>query len=128
MYRSNGSDLAKTVFQTALISYQESVNSARLYNQDTAFDLQVQHAEKSSRYFFRPLDGSLHRVSIEKVKLAEGSLSRIPAGIATVFRQHWGGIMGDVDQLGQTIYDPDQQHIEVLLRTIDRRLTDDEQD
>ena len=76
--RVERSDQAQVVFQTALTAYQDSINTARMYTQDTAFDYQARYAEQSSKYFFRPLDGSLRRVSIEEVQLQDGSLSTNP--------------------------------------------------
>ncbi|CEG40321.1 uncharacterized protein PHALS_10527 [Plasmopara halstedii] len=58
--------ISKDFFHAALNTYRDCVSQDRCYNQDSDFDFQVQNAETSFRYLFRPLVPSLRRVSIEE--------------------------------------------------------------
>ena len=54
---------------------KETVKRTSQYNQDTAFDFQAANSEKLTKHFFRPLDTSLRRVSIEEVLAPGGTVS-----------------------------------------------------
>ncbi|CEG48967.1 uncharacterized protein PHALS_06757 [Plasmopara halstedii] len=77
------------VFEQALREYHDCVARTSMYNQDTAFDFQAQHMEKSNRFFFRPVDPSVHRVSIGEVQLPDGSLSSSQQDITLQLLDHW---------------------------------------
>ncbi|CEG48462.1 uncharacterized protein PHALS_06282 [Plasmopara halstedii] len=53
------------------------------------------HSEKSTKHFFRPLNTSLGKVSIEEVITPSGSASSKPQEISLRFLEHWGSEMGD---------------------------------
>ena len=127
-FREERSDATQVAFQTALAAYHDCVDRSRAYNQDTAFDFQARHAETSSKFFFRPLDGSLRRVSIEEVRVPDGELSSNPADISMAFRDHWGSIMGDPASGQGRPSDPPDSLMEELLSTIDTRLSDTQRD
>ncbi|KAF1316445.1 hypothetical protein FI667_g15412, partial [Globisporangium splendens] len=93
-YREDRLSVSQAGFHAALEAYRDCVNRSSCYNQDAAFDFQAQHAETSSKYFFRPLDTSLRHVSIEEVQTSDGRVSRDSHDISAGFRAHWGLIMG----------------------------------
>ncbi|KAJ0391005.1 hypothetical protein ATCC90586_010946 [Pythium insidiosum] len=125
-YRDTRTTAAQAMFQAALATYRECVEQTRNYNQDSAFDFQAANAEKSTKFFFRPIDASLNRVSIEEVRLPDGSLSRNPADISTMFRDHWGSIMGDPTSSGGRPPPPDPNKMALLLDAITQRLDEEE--
>ena len=84
-------------FDEAMRNYKETVTRTSQVNQDTAFDFQAANAERSTKHFFRPLDTSLRRISIEEVVTPDGSVSTNPHEISLRFLEHWGSEMGDVD-------------------------------
>ncbi|KAG3198981.1 hypothetical protein PC129_g24225 [Phytophthora cactorum] len=94
-YRSSSDDSSRELFDEALRNYKETVTRTSQYNQDTAFDFQAANSEKSTKHFFRPLDTSLRRVSIEEVMTPSGSVSTNPHEISLRFLEHWGSEMGD---------------------------------
>ncbi|KAL8024079.1 putative reverse transcriptase domain, Endonuclease/exonuclease/phosphatase superfamily [Plasmopara halstedii] len=94
-YRTAGSVSNRELFDEAMRNYKEAVKRVSQCNQDTAFDFQVANSEKSTKYFFRPLDTSLRRVSIEEVVTPSGSVSTNPQEISLCFLEHWGSEMGD---------------------------------
>ncbi|KAJ0391387.1 hypothetical protein P43SY_011087 [Pythium insidiosum] len=67
-YRDTKTTAAQAMFQAVLATYCECVEQTRNYSQDSAFDFQAANAEKSTKFFFRPIDASLNRVSIEEVR------------------------------------------------------------
>ncbi|KAG2775097.1 hypothetical protein Pcac1_g14123 [Phytophthora cactorum] len=89
-YRSSSDDSSRELFDEALRNYKETVTRTSQYNQDTAFDFQAANSEKSTKHFFRPLDTSLRRVSIEEVMTPSGSVSTNPHEISLRFLEHWG--------------------------------------
>lgn len=94
-YRVASSDSTHEHFDEAMRNYRETVTRTSQYNQDTAFDFQAANSEKSSKHFFRPLDTSLRRVSIEEVVTPTGTVSSNPHEISLRFLEHWGSVMGD---------------------------------
>lgn len=125
-YRSTKDKASHIAFQTALQSYKDCVSTSRAYSQDSAFDFQASVSEKSSKFFFRPIDSSLRRVSIENVLLADGELSNNLADISNTFRDHWGSILGDPKSTGGQLPDPSEHMIHHLLHTIHKTLSDEE--
>ena len=69
---AHGDDCA--LFRDALLHYKETITRTSQYNQDTAFNFQAANAEKSTKYFFRPVDTTLRRVSIEGVVTPGGGI------------------------------------------------------
>ncbi|DAZ99011.1 TPA: hypothetical protein N0F65_011266, partial [Lagenidium giganteum] len=94
-FRIERDPAAHAGFTAAMASYRSCVIQTQEFNQDEAFDRHIQQSEQSSRHFFRPPDPSLHRVSVEEVRLRDGRLSTSAADISLRFRDHWGAIMGD---------------------------------
>ena len=127
-YRFERDAVSQDSFHAALDAYRDCVNWSRCYNQDSAFDFQINNAETSSRHFFRPLDPSLRRVSIEEVRTPSGNISRHPADISVSFRDHWGRIMGDASSPTRSSPLVNHGSRRKLLKTIHKRLTADDQD
>ncbi|KAF1336049.1 putative Pollike protein, partial [Globisporangium splendens] len=127
-YREDRHSVSQTGFHAALEAYRDCVNRSSCYNRDAAFDFQAQHAEASSKYFFRPLDTSLRRVSIEGVQTSDGRVSCNSQDISAVFRAHWGPVMGDPDSPAGPTPPTNSSSRRKLLDTIDRRLPTEEQD
>jgi exonuclease III len=96
-YRDASTESNRSEFDEAMKMYKETVTRTSQYNQDTAFDFQAANSEKSTKHFFRPLDTSLRRVSIEEVMTPNGSVSSNPQEISLRFLEHWGSEMGDPD-------------------------------
>ena len=94
-YRVSTREDDRELFDEAMRHYKETATRTSQYNQDTAFDFQAANAEKSTKHFFRPLDTSLRRVSIEEVMTPGGSVSTNPHEISLRFLEHWGSEMGD---------------------------------
>ncbi|KAI9914027.1 hypothetical protein PsorP6_005222 [Peronosclerospora sorghi] len=95
-YKHQRDSNSKQVFEQALREHQDCLKRTSKYNQDKAFDFQEQYMEKSNRFFFRPLDSSVYRVSIEEVQMPDGSSSSVPQAINLQLMDHWGSVMGDV--------------------------------
>lgn len=127
-FREDRHSVSQAGFHAAMEGYRDCVNRSSCYKQDAAFDFQAQHAETSSKYFFRPLDTSLRRVSIEEVQTSDGRVSRNFQDISAGFRAHWGSIMRDRDSPTGYIPPTDYSNRRKLLGTIDKRLSTEEQD
>ncbi|KAF1330506.1 putative Pollike protein, partial [Globisporangium splendens] len=127
-YHEDRLSVSQAGFHAALEAYRDCANRSSCCNQDAAFDFQAQHAETSSKYFFRPLDTSLRRVSIEEVQTSDGRVSRNSQDISAGFRTHWRSIMGDPDSPAGPTSPTDSSSRRKLLDTIDRRLSVEEQD
>ncbi|DAZ98318.1 TPA: hypothetical protein N0F65_008904, partial [Lagenidium giganteum] len=84
--------------QHALETYRSCIERASCYNQDSKFDFHAQQMERSTRHFFRPLNTTLRRVTIEEVQQAGGTTSVDPLAISESFLNHWGSVMGDVER------------------------------
>ena len=121
-YRMSNQDSEKKIYMEALHSYHERVKSSSKYNQDSVFDHHMKNMEKSSRYFFRPLDSTCHRVPLEEVLLPTGKVSKNPLDITLQFTDHWGGIMGDKSSSAGVPLRPCNQKQKSLLDTITRTL------
>ncbi|CAI5747278.1 unnamed protein product [Peronospora destructor] len=106
----------------ALREYKETVTRTSQYSQDTAFDFQAATAEKSTKHFFRPLDSSLRRVSIETVLTPDGSVSTNSHEISLRFLEHWGAEMGDANSPGGDTCPPDAAFQRKLLDSVVRVL------
>ena len=119
-YRVLSSDANRSVFDGALRSYKETVLVTGQYNQDTAFDFQAASSEKSTKHFFRPMDTSLRRVSIEGVVTSAGSVSTNPQEISLRFLEHWGSEMGDPNSPSGRAPPPDGSIQHKLLNSISR--------
>ena len=94
-YRSVSNGSSREHFDDALRNYRETVIRTSQYNHDTAFDFQAANSEKSTKHFFRALDTSLRRVSIEEVLAPSGTVSSNPHEIFLRFLEHWRSEMGD---------------------------------
>ncbi|KAF1326586.1 putative Pollike protein, partial [Globisporangium splendens] len=94
-YRVSADDANRELYEEAMRDYKETVTRSSQYHQDTAFDFQAANSEKSTKHFFRPLDTTLRRVSIEGVATPSGSVSTSPHEICLRFLEHWGSEMGD---------------------------------
>lgn len=127
-YRTRRDPNSHEVFQSALAEFKECLRRTSRYNQDASFDYQVKHAERSSKFFFRPKDPALHRVSIESVVTNDGSVSTNPQAISLCFRQHWGAVMGDEDSTADVSLPVDEECQERLVQTLQRRLDDSAQE
>ncbi|DBA00694.1 TPA: hypothetical protein N0F65_003623 [Lagenidium giganteum] len=93
--KNRADDDARNTFQHALKTYRSCVERTSGYNQDFKFEFHAQRMERSPRPFFRPLDTSLRRVTIEEVQRADGTTSVGPLAISEGFLDHWGSVMGD---------------------------------
>jgi hypothetical protein len=119
-YRASSDDSSRELFDEAMKMYKETVTRTSQYNQDTAFDFQAANSEKSTKHFFRPLDTSLRRVSIEEVMTPNGSVSSNPQEISLRFLEHWGSEMGDPDSPAGRAPPPDEAMQRKLLDSIVR--------
>jgi exonuclease III len=123
-YRVASSDSNREHFDEAMRNYKETVTRTSQYNQDTAFDFQAANSEKSTKHFFRPLDTSLRRVSIEEVMTPSGSVSTNPHEISLRFLEHWGSEMGDPNSPAGRAPPPDDGMQRKLLDSIVRFVTE----
>lgn len=119
-YRNASTDNNRSEFDEAMRNYKETVTRTSQYNQDTAFDFHAANSEKSTRHFFRPLDTSLRRVSIEEVMTPTGNVSSNPQEISLRFLEHWGSEMGDPDSPAGRAPPPDEAMQCKLLDSITR--------
>uniref|UniRef100_K3XDJ8 Reverse transcriptase domain-containing protein n=1 Tax=Globisporangium ultimum (strain ATCC 200006 / CBS 805.95 / DAOM BR144) TaxID=431595 RepID=K3XDJ8_GLOUD len=119
-YRASSDDSSRELFDEAMRNYKETVTRTSQYNQDTAFDFQAANSEKSTKHFFRPLDTSLRKVSIEEVMTPNGSVSSNPQEISLRFLEHWGSEMGDPDSPSGRAPPPDEAMQRKLLDSIVR--------
>ncbi|KAF1328542.1 putative Pollike protein, partial [Globisporangium splendens] len=115
-YRDASTENNRSELEEAMKMYKETVTRTSQYNQDSAFDFQAANSEKSTKHFFRPLDTSLRRVSIEEVVTPSGSVSSNPQEISLRFLEHWGSEMGDPDSPAGRAPPPDE--------TVQRKLLD----
>ncbi|KAF1315557.1 putative Pollike protein, partial [Globisporangium splendens] len=118
----------RSEFEEAMKMYKETVTRTSQYNQDTAFDFQAANSEKSTKHFFRPLDTSLRRVSIEEVVTPSGSVSSNPQEISLRFLEHWGSEMGDPDSPAGRAPPPDETMQRNLLDSIVRFTSETDRD
>jgi exonuclease III len=123
-YLVASSDSNREHFDEAMRNYKETVTRTSQYNQDTAFDFQAANSEKSTKHFFRPLDTSLRRVSIEEVMTPSGSVSTNPHEISLRFLEHWGSEMGDPNSPAGRAPPPDDGMQRKLLDSIVRFVTE----
>ncbi|KAI9911177.1 hypothetical protein PsorP6_009163 [Peronosclerospora sorghi] len=107
-YRVSSNDDDREIFDDVMRNYKETMLRSSQYSQDAAFDFQVANAEKSTKHFFRPLDTSLRRVSIQTVVTPSGNVSTNPHEIALRFLEHWGSEMGDAESPSGTAPAPDK--------------------
>ena len=119
-YRASSDNSSREIFDEAMHNYKETVTRTSQYNQDTAFDFQAANSEKSTKHFFRPLDTSLRRVSIEEVRTPSGSVSTNPHEISLRFLEHWGSEMGDPNSPAGRAPPPDDVMQRKLLDSIMR--------
>ncbi|KAF1321893.1 putative Pollike protein, partial [Globisporangium splendens] len=119
-YRDASTENNRSEFEEAMKMYKETVTRTSQYNQDSAFDFQATNSEKSTKHFFRPLDTSLRRVSIEEVVTPSGSVSSNPQEISLRFLEHWGSEMGDPDSPAGRAPPPDEAMQRKLLDSIVR--------
>uniref|UniRef100_K3XDI8 Reverse transcriptase domain-containing protein n=1 Tax=Globisporangium ultimum (strain ATCC 200006 / CBS 805.95 / DAOM BR144) TaxID=431595 RepID=K3XDI8_GLOUD len=117
-YRDASTESNRSEFDEAMKMYKETVTRTSQYNQDTAFDFQAANSEKSTKHFFRPLDTSLRRVSIEEVMTPNGSVSSNPQEISLRFLEHWGSEMGDPNSPSGRAPPPDEAMQRKLLDSI----------
>ncbi|KAF1320324.1 hypothetical protein FI667_g12572, partial [Globisporangium splendens] len=87
-YRESSTENNRSQFDDAMKIYKETVTRTSQFNQDNAFDFQAANSEKSTKHFFRPLDTSLRKVSIEEVVTPSGSVSSNPQEISLRFLEH----------------------------------------
>ncbi|KAF1315212.1 putative Pollike protein, partial [Globisporangium splendens] len=127
-YRAYSDDSPRELFDEAMRNYKETVTRTSQYNQDTAFDFQAANSEKSTKHFFRPLDTSLRRVSIEEVVTPSGSVSSNPQEISLRFLEHWGSEMGDPDSPAGRAPPPDETMQRNLLDSIVRFTSETDRD
>ncbi|KAF1327933.1 putative Pollike protein, partial [Globisporangium splendens] len=127
-YRVASSDSNREHFDEAMRNYKETVTQTSQYNQDSAFDFQATNSEKSTKHFFRPLDTSLRRVSIEEVVTQSGSVSSNPQEISLRFLEHWGSEMGDPDSPAGRAPPPDETMQRNLLDSIVRFTSETDRD
>lgn len=119
-YRDASTAKNRSEFDDAMKIYKETVTRTSQYNQDTAFDFQAVNSEKSTKHFFRPLDTSLRKVSIEEVLTPSGRVSSNPQEISLRFLEHWGSEMGDPDSPAGRAHPPDDAKQRKLLDSIVR--------
>lgn len=119
-YRAAGSVDSRDHFDEAMRNYKKTVTRTSHYNQDTAFDFQAANSEQSTKHFFRRLDTSLKRVSIEEVVTPNGNVSTNPHEISLRFLEHWGSEMGDPDSPAGRASPPDNGMQRKLLDLIVR--------
>uniref|UniRef100_A0AAV1V4S1 Reverse transcriptase domain-containing protein n=1 Tax=Peronospora matthiolae TaxID=2874970 RepID=A0AAV1V4S1_9STRA len=94
-FRGSSCAQGRDLFDAAMLYYKKTATRTSQYNQDDALDFQAANFERSTKYFFRPLDTSLRRVSIEEALTPDGSLSTNPTYISQRFLEHWVSEMGD---------------------------------
>lgn len=123
-HRAAAHDANCKMYEEAMKNYKEIVTRSSQYHQDTAFDFQAANSEKSTKHFFRPLDTSLRRISIEEVLLPNGSISTNPNEISLHFLEHWGSEMGDPDSQTGTASPPDNTMQRKLLDSVVRTLSE----
>ncbi|KAF1328370.1 putative Pollike protein, partial [Globisporangium splendens] len=123
-YRESSTENNRSQFDDAMKIYKETVTRTSQYNQDNAFDFQAANSEKSTKHFFRPLDASLRKVSIEEVVTPSGSVSSNPQEISLHFLEHWGSEMGDPDSPAGTAPPPDEAKQQTLIDSIIRVLSE----
>ncbi|KAF1327222.1 putative Pollike protein, partial [Globisporangium splendens] len=123
-YRESSTENNRSQFDDAMKIYKETVTRTSQYNQDNAFDFQAANSEKSTKHFFRPLDTSLRKVSIEEVVTPNGSVSSNPQEISLRFLEHWGSEMGDPDSPAGTAPPPDEAKQQTLVDSIIRVLSE----
>ncbi|KAF1327938.1 putative Pollike protein, partial [Globisporangium splendens] len=123
-YRESSTENNRSQFDDAMKIYKETVTRTSQYNQDNAFDFQAANSEKSTKHFFRPLDASLRKVSIEEVVTPTGSVSSNPQEISLRFLEHWGSEMGDPDSPAGTAPPPDEAKQQTLIDSIIRVLSE----
>ena len=119
-YRDFSSASNRDLFDDAMKTYKATVTRSSQYHQDTAFDFHVANAEKSTKHFFRPLDTSLRRVSIEEVMTPSGGVSTNPHEISLRFLEHWGSEMGDPSSPAGQTPSPDDRIQHRLLDSVVR--------
>ncbi|KAF1331678.1 putative Pollike protein, partial [Globisporangium splendens] len=127
-YRDASTENNRSEFEEAMKMYKETVTRTSQYNQDSAFDFQAANSEKSTKHFFRPLDTSLRRVSIEEVVTPSGSVSSNPQEISLRFLEHWGSEMGDPDNPAGRAPPPDETMQRNLLDSIVRFTSETDRD
>ncbi|KAF1328765.1 putative Pollike protein, partial [Globisporangium splendens] len=127
-YRDASTENNRSEFEEAMKMYKETVTRTSQYNQDSAFDFQAANSEKSTKHFFRPLDTSLRRVSIEGVVTPSGSVSSNPHEISLRFLEHWGSEMGDPDSPAGRAPPPDETMQRKLLDSIVRFTSETDRD
>ncbi|KAF1320234.1 putative Pollike protein, partial [Globisporangium splendens] len=123
-YRESSTENNRSQFDDAMKIYKETVTRTSQYNQDNAFDFQAANSEKSTKHFFRPLDTSLRKVSIEEVVTPSGGVSSNPQEISLRFLEHWGSEMGDPDSPAGTAPPPDEAKQQTLVDSIIRVLSE----
>ncbi|KAF1331473.1 putative Pollike protein, partial [Globisporangium splendens] len=123
-YRVSADDANRELYEEAMRDYKETVTRSSQYHQDTAFDFQAANSEKSTKHFFRPLDTSLRRVSIEGVATPSGSVSTSPHEICLRFLEHWGSEMGDPNSPTGRAPPPDNAVQRKLLDSVVRVLSE----
>ncbi|CEG44575.1 uncharacterized protein PHALS_00926 [Plasmopara halstedii] len=104
-------------------NYKETVLRSSQYSQDNAFDFQAANSQRSTKYFFRPLDTSLRRVSIKEVVTPSGDVSINPQEISLRFIEHWGSEMGDANSPTGMAPPPDDGKQRQLLKLVLRFVT-----
>ncbi|KAF1327039.1 putative Pollike protein, partial [Globisporangium splendens] len=127
-YRDASTENNRSEYEEAMKMYKETVTRTSQHNQDTAFDFQAANSEKSTKHFFRPLDTSLRRVSIEGVVTPSGSVSSNPQEISLRFLEHWGSEMGDSDSPAGRAPPPDEAVQRKLLDSIVRFTSETDRD
>ncbi|KAF1329066.1 putative Pollike protein, partial [Globisporangium splendens] len=127
-HRESSTENNRSQFDDAMKMYKETVTRTSQYNQDSAFDFQAANSEKSTKHFFRPLDTSLRRVSIEEVVTPSGSVSSNPQEISLRFLEHWGSETGDPDSPAGRAPPPDETMQRNLLDSIVRFTSETDRD
>ena len=125
-YKTHNSQQKKNLYEAALREYNECIVHSSKYNQDSSFDFHMRNSEKSSRHFFRALDTSYRKVSIEEVISSNGTVSTNPLEITLQFVNHWSEVMGDFKNGFNHHQPPRDEPQEILLRTIQKTLSSDE--
>ncbi|CEG50316.1 uncharacterized protein PHALS_08035 [Plasmopara halstedii] len=132
-YRVSSNRDNSELFDEAMRNYKETVLRSSQYSQGNAFDFQATNSESSSKHFFRPLDASLRRVSIEEVVTPNGDVLMNPQEISLRFIEHWGSEMGDANSPTGMAHPPDdgkqRQLLDLVLRFVtasDREMLDAE--
>ena len=122
-YRKSSCTVNREDFDAAMLYCKENVTLTSQYNQDAAFDFQEANSDKSTKYFFHPLDTSLRRVSIEEVVTLDGSLSTSPTYTSQRYLEHWGSEMGDTNSSTGRGPPPDAKLKRTLLSTVVRAVS-----